>query len=59
MVAATRPGTKVQMQVWRKGAAKDLNVTVGELQDEKRAERARKPAAKPADAVSKRGWQRK
>ncbi|MBL8532472.1 MAG: Do family serine endopeptidase, partial [Betaproteobacteria bacterium] len=55
LVAATRPGTKVQMQVWRKGAAKDLNVTVGELQDEKRAERARKPAAKPADAVSKLG----
>ncbi len=55
LVAATRPGTKVQMQVWRKGAAKDLTVTVGELQDEKRADRTRKPAAKPADAVSKLG----
>ena len=56
IVAATRPGSKVTMQVWRKGAAKDLPVTVGELQDDKRvAERPKRPGAKPGDAVSKLG----
>jgi len=32
MVAGTKPGTKVTTTVWRNGAARDLTVTVGELQ---------------------------
>jgi serine protease Do len=35
LVAAVKPGTTVTMQVWRKGAAKDLKVTVGEAPAEK------------------------
>ena len=31
MVAATHPGTRVQMQVWRKGASKELSAVIGEL----------------------------
>jgi serine protease Do len=31
IVAATRPGTKVVVELWRKGKVKDVNVTVGEL----------------------------
>ncbi len=54
-VAATRPGSKATMQVWRKGAMKDLTVTVGELQDDKRVERPARKAVKPGDAVAKLG----
>ena len=41
MVASTKPGTKVTMTVWRNGAARDLQITVGELQpDQPRQARA-------------------
>ncbi len=55
IVAATRPGSKSTVQVWRKGANKDLTVTVGELQDDKRADRQPKKPAKAGDAVAKLG----
>ncbi|MCW5626472.1 MAG: DegQ family serine endoprotease, partial [Burkholderiales bacterium] len=56
IVAATRPGTKVPVQVWRKGANKELTITVGELQDDKRAEQSRaKPPAKAGGAVARLG----
>ncbi|MBI2311380.1 MAG: DegQ family serine endoprotease [Betaproteobacteria bacterium] len=35
MVGSTRPGIKSVLQVWRKGATRDLTVTVGEMPDEK------------------------
>jgi len=53
IVGATRPGSKVVMQVWRKGGAKDLTVTVGEIPEEKMAQRGAK-RAKPAEAVANR-----
>ena len=37
LVAATKPGTQVSMEVWRNRAAKLINVTVGKLADEKPA----------------------
>jgi serine protease Do len=37
VVAATKPGSKVTVQVWRKGERKDLTVVVGETPDEKAA----------------------
>jgi len=36
MVAATRPGSKVTLQVWRKGASKEVHLTVGEMPDDSR-----------------------
>ncbi|MBL8489396.1 MAG: DegQ family serine endoprotease [Rhodocyclaceae bacterium] len=42
IVGGTRPGSKVSMQVWRKGAAKEISVTVGEMPDEKGAARSAK-----------------
>jgi serine protease Do len=43
IVGLTRPGTKVQVQVWRGGTTKDLGLTVGEMQvDEKLAANAAK-----------------
>ncbi|WP_397534581.1 DegQ family serine endoprotease [Roseateles sp.] len=35
LVAATKPGTKVSVQVFRRGASKELSVTVAELTDER------------------------
>jgi len=41
MVASTRPGSKVSTTVWRNGAARDLQVIVGEMQpDQPRTARA-------------------
>jgi serine protease Do len=53
IVGATRPGSKVGLQVWRKGAAKDLTVTVAEIPAEKTASRDTK-GAKPTEAAANR-----
>lgn len=37
MVGATRPGTHSVVQVWRKGATRDVSVTVGEIVEDKQA----------------------
>lgn len=37
MVGSTRPGNTSTVQVWRKGATKDVSVTVGEIPEEKTA----------------------
>ncbi|MDR1275009.1 MAG: DegQ family serine endoprotease [Candidatus Accumulibacter sp.] len=37
IVAATRPGSKIPVQVWRNGATKELTIVVGEIQEEKSA----------------------
>lgn len=37
LVGATKPGTKANVQVWRKGGVRDIAVTVGELPEEKTA----------------------
>jgi len=43
IVGATKPGSKVTVEIWRKGATKDLTLTVGELPaDEKIAQRPSK-----------------
>ncbi len=52
LVANTKPGTKTTLQVWRKGATKDVAVTVGEMQDEKVATARGK--TKPAEQVANR-----
>src|SRR5450830_1346265 len=53
IVGATRPGSKVGLQVWRRGAAKDLTVTVAEIPAEKIASRESR-GAKPAEAAANR-----
>jgi serine protease Do len=48
IVGATKPGSKVQVQVWRNGATKDIAVTVDELPpDEKAAGRGNKRGKAP------------
>ncbi|MBE0624998.1 MAG: DegQ family serine endoprotease [Burkholderiales bacterium] len=53
IVGATRPGSKVGMQVWRKGETRDLTVTVGEIPTDKVAGGESK-RAKPVEAVANR-----
>jgi serine protease Do len=54
IVAATRPGSKVPVQVWRKGERKDLTVTVGETPEERTGKRQQ--SGKPsAEALAKLG----
>jgi len=35
LVGPTRPGSKVAVEIWRRGAAKDINVVVGEMPADK------------------------
>jgi len=49
IVAAVRPGTNTTVQIWRKGATRDLGITVGEMPGEE------KVAAKPEGPQGKSG----
>ncbi|MDP1985256.1 MAG: DegQ family serine endoprotease [Sulfuritalea sp.] len=49
MVGTTRPGSKSVVQIWRKGATRDLNVTVGEIPDEEGKPRLAGHGGKPAE----------
>ncbi len=49
LIGALRPGTKANLQVFRRGANKDLSVTVGEFEAERPTQRAAaEPGAAPA-----------
>ncbi len=49
-VAATKPGTKATLQVFRRGGYKDLSITVGEMDAPKT--KAEQEAAKPAKVAA-------
>ncbi len=55
MVGATRPGTKVSIQIWRKGANKELSIIVGEILDEKVATKALKNSKTVESAANRLG----
>ncbi len=55
IVGSTRPGSKVTMQVWRKGTVRDLSVTVGEIAEEKTAQRGQKRPRQPEAAANRLG----
>jgi serine protease Do len=46
IITAIRPGTKITLGIWRKGAARDLSLTVAEMPDDGAAQPRRGPAAK-------------
>ena len=54
IVGGTRPGAKVDLEVWRKGAARTLGITVGELQEERIASRDTPRSQKPAELAANR-----
>ncbi len=54
-VAAIRPGTKVDMEVWRKGGSRSLSITVGEWEEARVAGREpQKPQRQAAAAAANR-----
>jgi serine protease Do len=55
IVGATRPGSKVQMQIWRNKSPRDLPVVVAEMQDDRAARQARRGAKPPAAVPSQYG----
>jgi serine protease Do len=56
LVAATKPGTKVSVDLWRKGAAKQLTVVVAEMPEEgKLAHSVKKLADGVADMIARLG----
>lgn len=55
-VAAIRPGSKVDLEIWRKGGARTLSVTVGEWEEERLAGReAPRPQRQAAAAANRLG----
>ncbi len=53
IVGMTKPGTRIVMQVWRKGSTRDLTVVVGETNEEKTIAKSGK-GQKPADQAANR-----
>ncbi|MDR2196094.1 MAG: DegQ family serine endoprotease [Gallionellaceae bacterium] len=51
IVAAARPGTKVVVQLWRKGVVKDVSLVVGEMPTEEIQAQAAEPAASNVDRL--------
>ena len=54
IVGSTAPGATVPMEVWRKGAARALRITVGDWQEERVAGRDRPRPSKRAEAQANR-----
>jgi serine protease Do len=55
-VAAIRPGSKSELEVWRKGAARALSITVGEWEEDRVAGReSQRPARQSAAAANRLG----
>ena len=54
LVAATKPGTRSTIQVWRKGTTRDIAVTVGEMLEEKAAGNRQGRGAKPSEQPANR-----
>ena len=50
IVGATRPGSKVTMQVWRNKGTRDVQVVVAEMQDDRATRQARRGGKPPAVA---------
>ncbi|MET0519152.1 MAG: DegQ family serine endoprotease [Burkholderiaceae bacterium] len=52
LVAATKPGSKIAVQVFRRGAYKDISVTVGELTEDRAARGGPAPESKTPPSAS-------
>jgi serine protease Do len=55
IVAATKPGNKVAVQLWRKGATLEVNLVVGEIQDNTEKIRIGEGKEDQAQSVSRLG----
>jgi len=56
IITQIKPGTKISLQLWRKGAAKDVSVTVAELKEEQPQQQGRRaPPSKDKVKPNKMG----
>lgn len=55
MVAAIKPGTKVAVELWRKGESRQVTVEVAEMPEDGIAHSARKPSDSAAEMISRLG----
>jgi len=56
LVAATKPGSKVVIDLWRKGAAKQVTVVIAEmLEENKQAHNGKKPADDGVELIARLG----
>mgnify|MGYP003348391628 CR=1 FL=1 len=53
LVGNTKPGSRVTIQVWRRGSSRDMTLTVGEFEPEKPTKKAAATPDRPATAVAK------
>ncbi|MBU3697122.1 DegQ family serine endoprotease [Dechloromonas sp.] len=54
LVGATRPGTRSVLHIWRKGANRDMPITVGEIVDDKQASARQPRSGKPTEQAANR-----
>lgn len=54
LVGTTRPGTRVALQVWRKGSNREVGITVGEMPVDERAQGGGAKKAKPVEKTANR-----
>jgi serine protease Do len=54
MVGVVRPGNRAVLQVWRKGATRDIAVTIGEMVDERQANARQSRGTKPPEQAANR-----
>ncbi len=50
LVGNTKPGTRANLQIWRRGSLRDLAITVGEFEADKPEKKASAPVEKPQTA---------
>ena len=55
LVGNTKPGTKSNLTVFRRGATKEMSIVIAELEPEKTAKRSNEPEEKPKATASTQG----
>jgi serine protease Do len=50
LVGKTKPGTRANLQIWRRGGLRELAITVGEFEADKPEQKTQAPAEKPQTA---------
>ncbi len=55
MVAASKPGTRATLQIWRKGKLRDMTVTIGQMVEEKTVVRSTRSSRAPEQAANRLG----
>jgi serine protease Do len=56
IVGGTKPGSKSSIELWRKGATKEISVTVGELPEDRVASRSERKGKPPEMAANRLGF---